>query len=416
MEKFVIGGGHRLCGSTRIKGGKNAVLPILAAAILTDEKVTIHDCPDISDIRNMLKILNSLGARTTFENSVITVSGGISVGEIPTEAAKEIRSSVFLLGPILARIKKAKVAYPGGCDIGLRPIDIHLKGFRELGIEVTEQNGYIICDASGIRCADIQSDKVSVGATENLMMAAVFTKGSTFIRNAAKEPEIEDLASFLVKMGAKIKGAGSDVIEIQGVDCLHGCDYTPIPDRIVAGTLLAATAICGGDVLLENVVYEHIFSLVSKLSKSSCLIKSVCDSIYISFKSRVRAFDIVTHPYPAFPTDMQSQFMAVAATAAGTSIITETVFETRFKQAGQLIKMGADITLRGDTAIVRGVGRLSGAEVTACELRGGAALVLAGLGAEGVTTVDGIRHIDRGYESFEKTLTQLQADITRICL
>ncbi|MEG2457120.1 MAG: UDP-N-acetylglucosamine 1-carboxyvinyltransferase, partial [Clostridia bacterium] len=332
------------------------------------------------------------------------------------ELAKGIRSSIFLLGSILATAKRARVAYPGGCDIGIRPIDIHIRGLRELNIQIDEQSGYLNCVANKIRGADIQLDKSSVGATENLMMAAVLAEGRTTIRNAAKEPEIIDLSNMLTKMGARIRGAGSAVIEITGVDNLHGTEHTPIPDRIVAGTLITAVALTGGDVDLENVIPEHVASLTSKLTKSACNISLFCDRINITSNGRHFAQDFETSPYPAFPTDMQPQVMVLSTVATGTSLIIENIFETRFKHVPELKRMGADITVRGDIAIIRGVTELFGAEVLSTDLRGGAAMVLAGLKARGETTVGDVYHIDRGYERIENMLSSLGANIKRVKL
>lgn len=406
-------GGGRLYGKYEVKGAKNSILPLLAAAILTPDKVVIKNVPDITDVKNMLDILDTLGVETEWAGDTITVSGGVVTPEIPSDLAKVIRSSIFLLGSLLATNGRARVAYPGGCDIGLRPIDIHLKGLRELNIEIEEQSGYINCKADEIKGADIQLEKISVGATENIVMAAVLAKGRTVIRNAAKEPEVADLADMLNKMGAKIKGAGTSVIEIDGVTELHGTTHTPIPDRIVAGTLMVASAITGGEIELDNIVPEHIYSVTSKLIQTACNIRCFCDRIIVSGNLRNKAVDIETSPYPAFPTDMQAQMTALLTVSQGTGLIIENVFETRFKHVPELKRMGADITVRGDIAIVRGVPNLYGAEIAAADLRGGSALVLAALRARGVTVVDEVYHIDRGYERFDKILSSLGADIER---
>lgn len=413
MEKLIISGGNRLYGSTEIKGAKNSILPLLAAAVLTKDKVTLHGCPDITDITNMLEILQNLGVMTERRGGDISVWGGVKNTEIPTELAKAIRSSIFLLGSLIATTGRARVAYPGGCDIGLRPVDIHLKALRELSITVEEQAGYINCAASQIVGADIQLDKISVGATENIIMAAVLARGETVIRNAAKEPEITDLADMLNKMGAKIRGAGTSLIEINGVAELHGADFTPIPDRIVAGTLMTAAAITGGELEICNVIPEHLSAITAKLLQSACNVRCYCDRILISCNARNRAVDIETSPYPAFPTDMQAQMTSLLAVAQGTGLVIENIFETRFKHVPELKRMGADITVRGDMAIVRGVPSLYGAEVQATDLRGGSALVLAGLRAEGTTIIDCARHIDRGYERLECVLAKLGAKIER---
>lgn len=415
MGRYIIRGGNELCGEINIKGAKNSVLTLLAASILTDEEVVLHDCPDISDVDTMIKILEKLGCRVKRENGDIIVnSQQICSGKIPCELASELRSSIFLLGSLLSRTKRAKVAYPGGCEIGLRPIDIHLAGLRELGIKIKEKNGYIECDCTKAHNAEIVLDLPSVGATENLIMACVFIDGVSIIRNCAKEPEIVDLQNFLNKMGAKICGAGSSVIAVEGVKKLHGTHYTPIPDRIVAGTWLIGTAMCGGEVTLRNVVPEHISSLISKLSKTTCKITCAGDIIKIISKGRHESFSkIETMYYPGFPTDLQTQILTLASVADGTSVIVENIFETRFKTVSQLVKMGADITVNGRTAVVRGVPKLFGANVTATDLRGGASLVLAGMFAEGETQIDDIYHIDRGYENLTGQLSSLGVKIKR---
>ncbi len=412
--KFVIEGGKRLEGTAEIQSAKNSVLPLLAASILTSDKVTIEDCPNILDLRNMLRILKRLGVKVSGDKNV-TVEGEVTVSEVPSDLAGELRSSIFLLGAILSVKKKAKIAYPGGCDIGLRPIDIHISGLKALNVKINECFGYVECDASDMRPSDILLDLPSVGATENLIMASVFLRGKTILRNVAKEPEIVDLVSMLNLMGAKISGAGSSVIEIIGVDSLKGVSYKPIPDRIVAGTLLFAVATCGGEVELTNVQAEHVFPLATKLLQNSCKLESKYDKIRLMSSGRINAVDLIeTSPYPGFPTDMQAEVMASLLTAVGTSVVVENLFETRFKHVPEFNKMGADVTVRGNTAIIRGVKGLTGAEVNAKDLRGGAGLVIAGLKASGVTTVSGVRHIDRGYDGIEKVLQKLGATIKRI--
>ena len=392
MKEYIINGGQPLDGALEIKGAKNSILPLMAASILTDEITVLHNC----------------GRDVIIDNSMTDKS------EIPASLAKELRSSVFLLGSLLSRHKKAKVAYPGGCDIGLRPIDIHITGLRELGIEIQEQGGYILCNCLNAKSADIVLDLPSVGATENLMLASVFIKGKTVIRNCAKEPEIVDLQKFLNTMGAKIRGAGSSVIVVEGVDKLHGIDYTPIPDRIVAGTYLIAAAMCGGNVELSGVNPEHISSLISKLSKTTCKVHIKNDRILIRSKGRQKSLECIeTMYYPGFPTDLQSQIMAMQTVSRGTSVIVENIFETRFKTASQLKKLGADITIKGRVAVIRGVKELIGAEVAASDLRGGASLVLAGLVAKGTSIVKDIHYIDRGYEDLSVELQKLGANVRR---
>lgn len=416
MKEYIIEGGLPLDGQVEVCAAKNSVLPLMAASILTDEIIVLHDCPDISDVDSMIKILEGLGSKIIKNGrDIIIDNSSVSVAQIPVSLAKELRSSIFLLGSLLSRLKEAKVAYPGGCDIGLRPIDIHIAGLRELGIEIQEQGGYIICNSQNARSADVVLDLPSVGATENLMMSAVFLKGKTVIRNCAKEPEIYDLQRFLNAMGAKIRGAGTSVIVVEGVDALHGTEYTPIPDRIVAGTYLIAAAMCGGNVELVNVNAEHISSLISKLSKTTCKIYIKNDRILIKSRGRQKSLDCIeTMYYPGFPTDLQSQMMAMQSVSKGTSVIVENIFETRFKTAGELKKLGADITIKGRVAVVRGVRELVGGEVLAADLRGGASLVLAGLVAKGQTTVKDIHHIDRGYEDMAKVLSSLGANVRRI--
>lgn len=412
--KLIIEGGKRLEGTTKVQSAKNSVLPLLAASILTSDKVTIEDCPNILDVKNMLKILSRLGMKVSGVSSV-TVEGELSINEVPKDLAGELRSSIFLLGAILSVKKKAKIAYPGGCDIGLRPIDIHINGLKALNVKINECFGFVECDATDMKANDILLDLPSVGATENLIMASVFLRGKTTLRNVAKEPEIVDLSNMLNLMGAKISGAGTSVIEIVGVDSMRGVTYKPIPDRIVAGTLLFATATCGGEIELTNVIAEHVFPLTAKLLQNSCKLDCKYDKIRLTSNGRLNAVDLIeTSPYPGFPTDMQAQVMASLLTARGTSVVVENLFETRFKHVPEYNKMGADVTVRGNTAIVRGVQRLSGAEVVAKDLRGGAGLVIAGLKAEGVTTVLDVRHIDRGYDGIEKVLQKLGATIRRI--
>ncbi len=416
MSKLLIKGGSSLRGEYRVKAAKNAVLPIIAASLLTNEKCEIENVPNITDINNMLKIMRSLGANVSFEESVIEIESKEPLRfSVPTELAKELRSSVFLLGPVLARIGKAAVAYPGGCDIGVRPLDIHIKGLQEMGIAVEESHGVIYCDATRLKGADIMLDFPSVGATENLMMVASLAKGRTRIRNAAKEPEITDLQNFINAMGGKVSGAGGSTIVIDGVKELHGCHYRPIPDRIVAGTLLIAAATCGGKISLFDSQPEHIEPLLFKLSKSSCVLDVRSDKITLIAERRGRNFDkLETQPYPGFPTDLQSPMMTLMAVSEGTGVIVENIFETRFRIVRELIKMGARITVKDRTAIVRGVKDLEGAAVSAGDLRGGAALVIAGMKAEGYTTIENARHIDRGYERIEDIMNDFGADIKRL--
>ena len=416
MGKYIINGGKSLRGEIKVQTSKNAVLPIMAATVLTAEKVKINDFPDILDCENMLKILLSLGCGIERCGRSVTIDGaGVDSGEIPAGLAKELRSSIFLLGPVLARLKRAKVAYPGGCDIGIRPIDIHIKGLQALNVNIKEEHGYIICDASNMRGADILLDFPSVGATENIMMAATAAKGTTVIRNAAKEPEIVDLQNFLVNCGINVTGAGTGTVTIESVSFVHGTEYTPIPDRIVAGTYLISALMTKGELTLSNVIPDHIGALLAKFSQFACKLQIYNDKIYISNTKRLKALDLIeTMPYPSFPTDLQAPMMALASIADGTGIILEKMFETRFKHVPELVKMGAKITVRDRAAYISGVKRLHGAEVRAYDLRGGAALVLAGLATEGTTVVEDVHHIERGYEKMDSIINALGGDITKL--
>lgn len=415
MSRFIINGGRKLHGSIKIQGAKNAVLPIFAASVLCQDRVVIHNSPKIADCDNMLNILKSLGSQVETDGDCIEINNeNLQNKEINSTLSRELRSSIFLLGPILARFKWAKIAYPGGCEIGLRPIDMHLKGLRELNVDIHEEGGYIFCDAKNMKGADIQLDLPSVGATENLMMASVAASGKTVIRNAAKEPEIVDLQNFLNKCGAKIEGAGTSVITVHGGFALRGVEYTPIDDRIVAGTYLLAVCMCGGELELLGVNSVNLFSLTSKLSKYACksIIKN--DRIYINIMDRMSAVDIIeTSPFPGFPTDLQAQTVAMLSLASGTSMMVENMFETRFKYIPELVKMGAKIVVKDRTAVIHGVKKLYGTEVVAQDLRGGAALVLAGLASTGKTVVENIYHVDRGYEQMEKILRSVGGDVTR---
>lgn len=416
MARYVIVGGNSLQGSVRIKGAKNSALALLSASILTQDKVTLRDCPDISDIVNMLSILGGLGCKCTFDNMAITIdSSTLDSAEIENNTAKKIRSSVFLLGAMLSRCKRAKIAYPGGCNIGLRPIDIHIDGLRKLGVEIVETQDALECDATHAHSGYMRLKIPSVGATENLIMASVFLRGKTVIDNCAKEPEIVDLQNMLVAMGAKVSGVEEGRAVIEGVECLHGVDYTVLPDRIVAGTYLIATAMCKGEITLDNVRWQHLEALTSKLANNSCnitykddKITLYCDNVLSNLPS------ISTGYYPDFPTDLQSQYLAMMTVGRGRGEIIENLFEDRFKVAGQLRLMGAHVDIQGNRAIVDGVSSLKGATVKACDLRGGAALVLAGLVAKGTTIVEDIYHIDRGYEDMATILSSLGADIKRI--
>lgn len=413
MEKFVIDGGKKLSGKLKVESAKNSVLPLLAASVLTDEEVVIKDCSKISDVLTMIKILNVLGVKTRYEGENLVVKADFNSFEIPQSLAKELRSSVFMMGALISRVKKARLTYPGGCDIGLRPIDIHLSALKSLGVKINEVNGEITCSAKEISGRKIYLKFPSVGATENVMLAAVTAKGKTEIHNSAREPEIIDLMRFLNSMGAKIYGAGTSTILVEGVKKLHGTVYKPISDRIEAGTYLIAAAITGGEIELSNCDTKNISSLIHKLCDNSCKITIKNDIIYLKNKGAKKAFSFSTGPYPSFPTDLQPQTMALLTVSRGVSVITENVFEMRYKHVDELVKMGADVAVNGKNATVTGVLRLNGANVTAHDLRGGAALVLAGLNAEGKTVVNDIRHIERGYLDLDKKLAALGADVKK---
>ena len=414
MDMYRVVGGKRLKGEVEIGCAKNAVLPILAAALLTDSPVTLENCPALLDVKNMLAILKTLGCEVGWRGKDICVNAtGANSYEMPEELSKSVRSSIFMLGPLLGRFRKAKVTYPGGCEIGLRPIDLHLKGLRALGVSVREAHGMIYCDGFKLHGGEVHLDFPSVGATENVMMAAVLAKGRTTIHNAAREPEIRDLQDFINAMGGRIRGGGTDTVVIEGVPALEGVQYRPLADRIVAGTLLTAVAATGGEATLTNAPATDFGVVIDKLRRIGCEIDVEGNRVFIRAERPLKAVEISTQPYPGFPTDMQAQFMALACVLNGTSVIVENVFENRFAQASELRRMGADILINNRLAVVRG-GRLTGARVQACDLRGGAALTIAALAAEGVTTVENVHLIDRGYENLETMLAQLDADVRRI--
>jgi len=416
MDKFMIDGGKRLYGSVRLQSAKNSVLPLFAASVLTDKRVIIRETPPISDALCMAQILRELGAEVSFRgNDVIIDSSNACSHEISSALTKELRSSVFMLGSLLTRFRRAVISYPGGCDIGLRPIDLHLNALKRLGVEIEDRDGYIFCRCDVLRGADISLDFPSVGATENIMLAAVKAKGTTSVSGAAKEPEIVDLQNFLNGMGAKVRGAGTDVIEIDGVETLGGVSYKPIKDRIEAGTFLIACAVCGGEVEVSGLKAEPVGILLHKLRENGCKIHTKNDKIIIASNGRLKCNRrIETMPFPGFPTDLQAQMTALNATCSGGALIVENLFETRFKYVPELRKMGADIEVNGRNAFVRGVERLHAATVTAGDLRGGAALVLAALGAEGVSEVNDLSHIDRGYYDLQGKLKKIGADIKRV--
>ena len=416
MEKYIVEGGKPLYGVVDIQSAKNAVLPLLAASVLTEDTVVIRRCPRIRDVMNMAGILEELGCRIRFDGEDLYIDGADAANhEIPAALAKELRSSVFMLGSVIARFGRARIAYPGGCDIGLRPIDLHLSGLRRLGVEIGEEGGCIDCKCDKIVGADVLLDCPSVGATENLILASVKAEGSTVIRNAAREPEIVDLQNFINRMGGRVSGAGTPTVVVCGVKKLHGAEFTPMPDRIEAGTFLIAAAMCGGKLTLNNVNADHIASLLHKLREISCKIDVQNDKIYIECGTRRLSPKLVeTSPYPGYPTDLQAPMTALACLCEGATVIVENLFETRFKHVPELIRMGADITVRGKAALVRGVPALHGADVVAGDLRGGAALTLAALAADGQSTVTDLRFIDRGYSDFEYKLRGAGARIRRV--
>ena len=413
---FLIKGGRRLSGSVRVGGSKNAVLPILAAVLLSDKEIILHNCPHLLDVENMLRILQHLGCEASMDGGSVRLNAqSAHLWEMPEHLSRELRSSIFLLGPILGRFGRALFTYPGGCEIGLRPIDLHLKGLRMLNAGIEEAHGYIICKPSKLVGATVNLDYPSVGATENIMMAAVKADGRTVIQNAAREPEIEALQNFINAMGGNVKGAGTNIIEIEGVKELHGAEFELPPDRIVAGTYLAAAAMTRGDIELLEAQPAHMLPVLSKLRDAGCVLSEGQHWLRVRCSNRPQAVKrLETMPYPGFPTDMQAQFFALSTVSEGTTVIMENVFENRYRHAGELMRMGADITVRDRMAIVHGVEKLTGASVCAGDLRGGAALVMAGLVAEGLTRVDDIRYIDRGYEALDRDLALLGADITRV--
>ena len=416
MEQYVIKGGNPLVGEVEIGGAKNAALAILAAAVMTDDTVLIENMPDVRDTNVMLQAMESIGVlvdridRHTVKINARNVNGHV----IEDDYIKKIRASYYLIGALLGKYKKAEVSLPGGCNIGSRPIDQHLKGFRALGAKVDIAHGMIIAQAENLKGNHIYLDLVSVGATINVMMAAVMADGVTIIENAAKEPHVVDVANFLNSMGANIKGAGTDVIRVRGVEKLHGTEYPIIPDQIEAGTFMFAAAITKGDITVKNVIPKHLESISAKLLEIGCEIEESDDAVRVVAAKPLSHTHVKTLPYPGFPTDMQPQIAVTLALSNGTSIVTESIFENRFKYVDELTRMGANIKVEGNTAIIDGVSRYTGAGITAPDLRAGAALVLAGLAAEGYTTVDDIRYIERGYEDFDAKLRSLGAMIEKV--
>ena len=416
MGRFIIEGGYPLNGTLRVQGAKNAALPILAAAIMSEGEITLTNCPQIRDVDNMLEILGELGAGVERQDDTVKLlPGKASRSVMPNRLSKELRSSIFMLGPLLSRFGRAVCTYPGGCEIGHRPVDLHLRGLAALGAEVSEERGRIICEGANLRGAEIHLDYPSVGATENIMMAAASARGDTCITNAAREPEIEDLQNFLNAIGCSVWGAGTSTLYIRGgIEHIPSAVYRIMPDRIAAGTILCGVAAAGGKVTLCDICCDHMGAALAKLREAGCLLDQGKDALTIEMNHRPREIKLIeTYPYPGFPTDMQAQFFALCAVAEGTSVIVENLFENRFRHCAELAKMGAVITQKDRTAVVRGVKRLSGANVYARDLRCGAALTIAGLCADGITTVDNIELIDRGYQGLDDMLRTLGAHITR---
>ena len=416
MEQYVIKGGNPLYGEVEIGGAKNAALAILAAAIMTDETVTIDNLPNVRDINVLLQAIEEIGAHVErVDIHKVKINGSFIRGvNVDNEFIRRIRASYYLIGALLGKYKHAEVALPGGCDIGSRPIDLHMKGFRSMGADIDIAHGLVIARAKELKGTHIYMDKVSVGATINIMMAAAMADGKTVIENAAKEPHVVDVANFLNSMGANIRGAGTDVIRIVGVEKLHATEYSVIPDQIEAGTFIFAVAAAGGNVLVKNVIPKHLEATTAKLLEVGCQVEEFDDSVRVISDGHLKHTQVTTLPYPGFPTDMQPQMAVLLGIAEGTSTVTESIFENRFKYVDELTRMGADIKVESNIAIISGVKRYTGARVNAPDLRAGAALVIAGLAAEGITVVDDIYYIQRGYEALEEKLTKIGAKIARV--
>ena len=416
MEQYVIKGGNPLYGEVEIGGAKNAALAILAAAIMTDETVTIYNLPNVRDINVLLQAIEEIGAHVErVDIHKVKINGSFIRGvNVDNEFIRRIRASYYLIGALLGKYKHAEVALPGGCDIGSRPIDLHMKGFRSMGADIDIAHGLVIARAKELKGTHIYMDKVSVGATINIMMAAAMADGKTVIENAAKEPHVVDVANFLNSMGANIRGAGTDVIRIVGVEKLHATEYSVIPDQIEAGTFMFAVAAAGGNVLVKNVIPKHLEATTAKLLEVGCQVEEFDDSVRVISDGHLKHTQVTTLPYPGFPTDMQPQMAVLLGIAEGTSTVTESIFENRFKYVDELTRMGADIKVESNIAIISGVKRYTGARVNAPDLRAGAALVIAGLAAEGITVVDDIYYIQRGYEALEEKLTKIGAKIARV--
>jgi UDP-N-acetylglucosamine 1-carboxyvinyltransferase len=415
MDKLRITGGRRLEGETLVSGAKNAALPILCACLLAADTLELSRVPSLQDVRTMLRLLRQLGVRDARDGDTLTLDArSLASHEAPYDLVKTMRASILVLGPLVARLGEARVSLPGGCAIGARPVDQHIKGLRAMGAQISIEHGYVVARASRLKGARIVTDMVTVTGTENLMMAATLAAGTTLIENAAREPEVVDLARVLSAMGARISGAGTDRIEIEGVQALHGARHAVMADRIEAGTFLCAVAAAGGDVMLKGVESATLDATLEKLRATGAAIETGVDWVRLAARERPRSVSIRTAPFPGFATDMQAQFMAVDAIATGTATITETIFENRFMHVLELQRLGADIAIEGNTAVVRGVDRLSGATVMATDLRASAGLVIAALVAEGDTVIDRIYHLDRGYEGIEAKLGALGAAVERL--
>ena len=416
MEQYVIKGGNPLVGEVEIGGAKNAALAIISAAVMTDETVTIENLPNVRDINVLLNAISDIGAKVDRLDAHTVKMNGSFIHNlvVDNEYIRKIRASYYLLGALLGKYKHAEVALPGGCDIGSRPFDLHLKGFRALGATVDIRHGLVVADAKQLKGTHIYLDKVSVGATINIMMAAAMAEGKTTLENAAKEPHVVDAANFLNSMGANIRGAGTDVIRIVGVEKLHKTEYSIIPDQIEAGTFMFAAAATKGDITVLNVIPKHLEATISKLEEMGCQVEEFDDAVRVVANKRLKSTQVKTLPYPGFPTDMQPQIGVTLALSKGTSIITESIFENRFKYLDELARMGAIIKVEGNSATIEGVEKFSGARVSAPDLRAGAALVIAGLATDGITIVDDIVYIQRGYEQFEKKLQGLGAMIEKV--
>jgi UDP-N-acetylglucosamine 1-carboxyvinyltransferase len=414
MERLLVTGGRRLAGSVPIGGAKNSALKLMAASLLAEGRTVLHNVPDISDCRTMVDVLQHLEADVHRDGASVVIDTSGTMGlETPYELVRRMRASILVLGPLLARFGRARVAMPGGCNIGRRKIDLHIRGLERMGAQFSYDHGYLVAEADGLSGAVLSLDFPSVGATENLLMAAASARGTTVIENAAREPEIQDLATFLLAMGAEIDGVGTPTIQIQGSEALRPVEHTVIPDRIEAGTFAIAACVTRGDVLLEGARADHMDLVLPKLEEAGARIAVEERGVRVSMDGRARQVDLVTLPYPGFPTDLQPPIMAMLATAEGTSIITENVFESRFMFVDELNRMGADIRTEGHHAVIRGVERLEAAPVRALDLRAGAALILAALGADGVTDISDIHHVDRGYQDIDAKLSTVGAEVSR---